>query len=107
MTQTTARSLLDSVAQIEPIIRRYADQAETDRSLPDPAHQAMLGAGLFRMLCREVWAGCEVDVVSGFEALEAVSRIDCAAGWSRIAMAPSGMAAIFPDSTAREVFGQP
>jgi indole-3-acetate monooxygenase len=55
---------------------------------------------------RGVLGGLEVDVVTGFEAMEAVSRIDSAAGWTlQIAAAPVGLAALFPDTTAREVYG--
>ena len=107
MTQVISRSVLETVAQLEPLIRQHAAEAEANRGLHPQVHHAMLEAGLFHMFVPRSQGGLELDVVSGFEALEEVSRIDSAAGWNlQIAAAPIGMAAIFPDATARELFAQ-
>ena len=107
MTQVLSRSLRETVASIEPTIRQHAAEAEANRGLSKPVHQAMLDAGLFSMFVPRSLGGLEVDVVTGFEAIEEISRIDSAAGWNlQIAACPIGMAAIFPDDTVREIFAQ-
>ncbi len=108
MTQTLAPSLLEAVARLEPIIRQHADEAEENRNLSKAVHDAMVDAGLFGMFVPRSLGGLETDVVSGFEAIEAVSRIDSAAGWNlQIAAAPIGMSVLFPEATVRDVFANP
>ncbi len=105
MTQAIALSPMDAVREIEPIVRQYAAQAEAERGLAKPVHEAMLRTGLFSMFTPRGLGGLEVDPVSGFEAIEELSRIDSAAGWNlQIAVAPGGMGVIFPDDAVREVY---
>lgn len=105
VTQTISPSLLDEVKRIEPIIREHAAEAEAQRSLSRTVHEAMVDAGLFRVFVPRSLGGLEVDIVTGFEVLEEISRIDSAAGWNlQIATAPTATAAIFPESTVREVY---
>ncbi len=108
MTQTMTRSLIDSVARIAPILREHAAEAEERKTLSAAAHEAMVNAGLFRMFVPRALGGLEVDVVSGFEAIEAVARIDSAAGWNlQIGSAPTGIAALLSDGAAKEIFSAP
>ena len=46
----TADSLLSEVERIRPILEECGPQAEAERALPDAAYDAMLDAGLCRML---------------------------------------------------------
>jgi alkylation response protein AidB-like acyl-CoA dehydrogenase len=100
--------LLDKVAEIEPVIREQAAAAEEARTLTKEAHGAMRQAGLFRMFVPKALGGLEVDAVSGFEAIEAVSRIDSAAGWNlQIGAAPVAILALLPEAGVREICADP
>ena len=50
MTQVISRSVLETVAQLEPLIRQHAAEAEANRGLHPEVHQAMLEAGLFDLV---------------------------------------------------------
>ncbi len=105
MTQLLTRSPMAAVAELESLIRAHAAEAETNRGLSKPVHQAMVDAGLFRMFAPRALGGLETDAVSGFEAMEEISRIDSAAGWNlQIAASPIATAALFPEETVRNIF---
>ncbi|MGX2041206.1 acyl-CoA dehydrogenase family protein [Methylocaldum sp. MU1018] len=102
----TIDSLLRTVREIEPIIRRYASEAERDCKLPAPVAKAMQEAGLYRLWRPKAFGGFEVEPVSALRAIEEVSRIDSAAGWNlQIAIAHDMFAPWFGDRAAREIFG--
>ena len=107
MTQVITRSPMEAVRELEPIVRRHAAEAEANCGLSKEVHEAMMRAGLFRMFVPRNLGGMEADAVSGFQAMEELSRIDSAAGWNlQIAAAPVGLSALFPDETTREVFAK-
>jgi len=103
MSQTDA--LLQAVREIEPILRQYAAEAEQERKLSVPVAKAIQDAGLYRMWRPKVLGGFELDPVSGLRVIEAVSRIDSAAGWNlQIAVAHDLFAPWFGDKAAAEIF---
>lgn len=102
---STTDSLLAVIRKIEPIIRQYAPDAERDRKLAAPVAKAMHQAGLYRLWRPKAFGGFELDPVSGFRIIEAVSRIDSAAGWNlQIAVAHDMFAPWFGDQAAQEIF---
>ncbi|MCK9620126.1 MAG: acyl-CoA dehydrogenase family protein [Methylobacter sp.] len=102
---STTDSLLTAIRKIEPIIRQYAPDAERDRKLAAPVAKAMHQAGLYRLWRPKAFGGFELDPVSGFRIIEAVSRIDSAAGWNlQIAVAHDMFAPWFGDQAAQEIF---
>lgn len=104
---TAIETLLEAVRDITPIIRKHADAAERERKMAEPVARAMQQAGLYRMWRPKVFDGFELDPVSGFRIIEAVSRIDSAAGWNlQIAAAHDLFAPWFGDQAAREIFGR-
>lgn len=109
MTHATAsRPIVDRhaiISQVEPAVRMYAQDSENNRTLHSVIHQALIDARLFKMFVPVEVGGLGLDVVTGFEILEEISRIDSAAGWTlQIAAAPVGMTALFEDDTVRELF---
>jgi alkylation response protein AidB-like acyl-CoA dehydrogenase len=78
----TAEALLGEVERIRPILEECGPQAEAERALPDAAYDAMLDAGLFRMQSPKAFGGLELHPVEVYRVVEAVSRIDSAAGWN-------------------------
>lgn len=98
-------SLLRAVRDIEPIIRQYAAEAERDCKLSAAVARAMHEAGLYRLWRPKALGGFELDPVSGLRIIEAVSRIDSAAGWNlQIAVAHDMFAPWFSDRAAAEIF---
>jgi len=102
---TTTDTLLRAVQEIEPIIRQHAPEAERERRLASPVAETMRQAGLYRLWRPKAFGGFELDPVSGLRLIEAVSRIDSAAGWNlQIAVAHDMFAPWFSDQAAREIF---
>jgi alkylation response protein AidB-like acyl-CoA dehydrogenase len=108
MSQTSTSPLLKSVAEIAPVLRLNSAEAEETRTLPKASYDAMVEAGLFRMFIPKSLGGLQTDVVSGFEAIEAVARVDSAAAWClQIGAATVGIAALLPEAGVQEVFSNP
>ncbi len=77
-----AETLLSEVERIRPILEECGPQAEAERALPDAAYDAMIDAGLFRMLSPKAFGGFELHPVEAYRVVEAVARIDSAAAWN-------------------------
>jgi alkylation response protein AidB-like acyl-CoA dehydrogenase len=100
-------SLLDAVRQAEPVIRAHATEAERERRLSDPVADAMRARGLYRLWRPRDFGGLEVDPMTAFQVLEAVSRIDSAAGWNlQLSSGIDAIGAWFPDDGAKEIYDQ-
>ncbi|MDX6644729.1 MAG: indole-3-acetate monooxygenase, partial [Miltoncostaeaceae bacterium] len=106
MSTRTTETLLDAVAEIGPIIREHASEAETGRRLAAPVMEALRGAGLFRMFLPRSLGGLEVDPVTFAWATEAVSRHDPAAGWVlQAGNTGDWWAARLPEEGVEEIYG--
>lgn len=104
-SMSTVDNLLNTVREIEPLMRQYAAEAERERRLAAPVAQAMHEAGLYRLWRPKALGGFELDPMSGLRIIEAVSRIDSAAGWNlQIAVAHDMFAPWFGDQAAQEIF---
>ena len=107
-TSSTSASLEDLVAQVEPILREFAPQAEAERRPAPEAMAALLDAGLMRTWIPRVYGGMELDVVPALQLFERIARIDSAAGW--IVANQNGfstLGAMFPEETTAEMFADP
>jgi indole-3-acetate monooxygenase len=103
---STTETLLDAVAELGPVIREHAGEAEAGRRLAAPAMEALRGAGLFRMLLPRSLGGLEVDPVTFAQVAEALSRHDPAAGWVlQAGNTGAWWGARLPDEGAEEIFG--
>ena len=78
----TRGTLLAAVERVRPILEAHADEAERERTLPEPAWRALHDEGLFVLKAPRELGGHEADPLTQLEVLEAVSRIDTSAGWS-------------------------
>ena len=66
----------------------------------------MIDAGLFRMLSPKAFGGLEIHPVEAFRVVEAVARIDSAAGWNlNQSYSISGACAWLPKEGGEELFG--
>ena len=81
MTTTTTLSptldeVLAAVERIRVVLEQHAAQAESERHLSDAYYDAMIGAGLFRLLVPHAFGGYQFAPVDAYRVWEAVSRID-------------------------------
>ncbi|HLZ71512.1 MAG TPA: acyl-CoA dehydrogenase family protein [Dehalococcoidia bacterium] len=107
-TTSTAPTVDEMVAQVEPTLRQYTAQAEADRRLAPEAIEALHDAGVFRSMLPKAYGGLEMDPVCALRLFEAIACIDGAAGW--IAANQSGISTLpmlFPAACGDELFAQP
>lgn len=76
------RDLLAAVQALAPRLREAAKEIEASRSLGEPLVQAMVDAGLYRMLLPRALGGGELDPLTYFDVIEALAQADSAAAWS-------------------------
>jgi alkylation response protein AidB-like acyl-CoA dehydrogenase len=101
----TLPALLATVEDLAPLIEASAEESERSRRLAMPVVEAMSRAGLFRLWVPRALGGAEADVATVVRVVEAVSRIDGAAGWClTIAGNTSLPAGYLPPQAARDIF---
>ena len=76
------QQLIDRVRELAPVIREHADDAERERRLSKPVHDALVAAGLQRLLTPRSLGGLEADLVTCARVVEEVALIDSAAAWA-------------------------
>ena len=97
--------LFAKIDEIAPLIRENALEAERQRRLSPEVAEALRDAGLFRMFRPQSRGGFELDPVTAFRLIEAVSRIDGATGWNvGISNASEPFGAWLADAASEEVF---
>lgn len=97
----------DAVERAAPAIEQGREDGERERRLPDATAAALREAGLFKLWTPREYGGDEVDLPSFMEAVEEVSRIDGAAGWTFANLAAGAvLTAFLPGEGARGVYGR-
>src|SRR5690349_7725685 len=71
----------EMIGKVEPVLRKYAAQAEADRRLAPEAVNATLDAGLMRTWIPKAYGGLEMHPIAALQMFEAIARIESAAGW--------------------------
>lgn len=98
--------IFDTVAALAPQIEAAADENERNRRLSGQLVGAMARAGLFRLWRPRSLGGAESDPTTVLRVVEAVARIDGAAGWCVcIAGNTSLPCGRLPKAAAREILG--
>jgi len=100
------RVLMDAVESVRPILEANAQAAEESATLPQGSVEALYDSGLLRLKLPHVLGGAEADPIIQLDVLEAVSRIDPAAGWCLMIGAASvgSLGAFLPDDSIEEIF---
>jgi alkylation response protein AidB-like acyl-CoA dehydrogenase len=97
--------LLAEVASIAPILAEHAPLSEKLGRLDAPSLEALRGTRLISMFCPRELGGLEADPVTAILVLEALARIDGAAGWTLGILSSSPWAgAYLPAASARQMF---
>ena len=88
------------------VIAPLATQIEAGRRLPAPAVDALVRAGVFKLLVPKVYGGSQAHPATMIAVIEAIARADGSAGWCTMVGATSGLMSVHLDEAiAREVYG--
>jgi indole-3-acetate monooxygenase len=99
---TPIKDYLESVAELAPLVDAEAARADREGRLSDAVVEAFHRAGLCRMLLPEADGGGGLRLGDTFRVVEAMARVDGAAGWNlAIAANTLGMVASMPDPASR------
>ena len=106
-TMLRDRAALLSVAEdLGPLIRDHAGEAEQNRRLSPAVAEALVDAGLYRLLLPRSLGGLEVDPVTCSEIVERIAGYDSAAGWSlQAGNVGAYWAARLPAEGTEEIYG--
>ncbi|HEY7495552.1 MAG TPA: acyl-CoA dehydrogenase family protein, partial [Candidatus Tectomicrobia bacterium] len=103
-----ARSTLSAVHDLLPLIARHADDAERERRLARSVVDALVNAGVFRLLVPTALGGAGASPLEFCEVIETVSTVDGATGWCVMISGCYGyFAGLLPPPAAVEIFGVP
>ena len=107
MGEIFSSGLLAKVEELAPLIEASADESERSRRLALPVVEAMSRAGLFRLWVPRSLGGAEADIATVVRVVEAVSRVDGAAGWClTIAGNTCLPAGYLPSRAARDIYAR-
>ncbi|MBA3530702.1 MAG: acyl-CoA dehydrogenase family protein [Ardenticatenales bacterium] len=107
-TVSLSDSLIAAAREMAPLVAASAEEAEQARRLPQPLVDAMVEAGLFRMVMPASLGGAEADPLTIMRVIEEVAQADGAAGWSLMIGSTSAIVvAYLPEQDARALFGNP
>jgi alkylation response protein AidB-like acyl-CoA dehydrogenase len=97
--------LVEAARALAPRIEATAEQIEHDRAIPRALVDALIDAGLFRMLLPRSLGGIELDLPTYVKVIEEVARADASVGWCLgQANGLCGHIAYADQAVAREVF---
>ncbi len=97
---------LKTVHQLAETIDGYAAEGEQLRRLAPPLHEALLKAGLFRMLLPKSYNGLEVDPLTFLRTIGAVAQLDGSTAWCLCQGNGCAMvSAYLNDGIATKIFG--
>jgi alkylation response protein AidB-like acyl-CoA dehydrogenase len=102
-----AHSTLSAVRDLAPLIAQHADVAERERQLARPVVDALINAGVFRLLVPSALGGAGANPLEFCEVVEAVSTVDGSTGWCVMISGCYGhFAGLLPSLAATEIFGK-
>lgn len=91
-----------AAAEIAP----WAHEIEAGRRLPPAVVDALVRAGVFKLLVPRAYGGAETSLATFVAVIDEIARADGSAGWCAMIGASSGlMAGFLSDAVARTVYG--
>lgn len=97
------------VARVKVAAEAIAPEIETieaARTLTRPAVDALVAAGVFKLLVPRVYGGAEAELATTLAVIEELARVDGSVGWCAMIGITSGLISVYLDeAVAREVFG--
>jgi Acyl-CoA dehydrogenase, N-terminal domain len=90
-----------------PLIKEHADSGERERHLMDPVVEALRDSGLYRIRVPRHLGGLQVDPLTFYHVVEALSRVDGSAGWCMFNSGALPISTAFlHDDAADEIFAK-
>ena len=87
------------------VIAPQLDQIETERRLPQPAVDALVDAGVFKLCVPRVYGGAQAHPATVLAVIEELAKLDGSVGWCAMIGATSGLMSVYlDDAIAREVY---
>ncbi|MDB5212099.1 MAG: hypothetical protein JWO86_26 [Myxococcaceae bacterium] len=98
-------TLLARARAAAEVIAPLATQIEAARRLPATAVDALVRAGVFKLLVPKVYGGSQAHPATMIAVIEAIARADGSSGWCTMVGATSGLMSVHLDeAVAREVY---
>jgi 3-hydroxy-9,10-secoandrosta-1,3,5(10)-triene-9,17-dione monooxygenase len=103
--EPTTEQLLHRVAELRPLLRANAAQAEADRRVPDQNIEALRAADVFRIMQPRRWGGLERDFTTFMKVSDEVGRGDGSTAWVTALMnVCAWLVGLYPEQAQREVW---
>lgn len=108
VSEPTGRGdIVQAAREMMPRIRGYAEQIEREGCLPGELVRALAEMGVFRMLAPRAIGGGEIDPLTHFEVIEALSQADGSVGWCSVIGSGGGwMSAFLRRDVGYELIGR-
>lgn len=98
--------ILERARRVAAEIAPWAHEIEAGRRLPRAVVDALVQAGVFKLLVPRAYGGAETSLATLVAVLDEIARADGSAGWCAMIGASSGlMAGFLSDDVARTVYG--
>ncbi len=103
----TPDELVAAAAALVPMLREQQDEADRIGHYVPAVHQAMLDAGLYRIVQPKMFGGLEMDLTTLLRVTAQIARGHPSSGWCYCLSASHSLAlaAHWPEETQREFFG--
>lgn len=106
MSEIVGRSVLEGVAELLPVLRERAQEAEDARSVPAESIKALAETGFFRMLQPARFGGMEADPVTFYQVVRMIASACGSTGWvASVIGVHAWQLALFPAAAQDEVWG--
>src|ERR1700704_1104247 len=80
-TRPTANSLLAGARELAPLLRSEAAAAQRAGPPPPAGHDALVKAGLYRLVTEEGLGGADLSLPETMRVLETIAEADGSTGW--------------------------
>lgn len=105
---TSAIASLQTVRDLEPLIRKHTASAEAERKMAPAVMSALVDSGALRMWIPKAFDGSEMEPNASLDIMEAFARVDPATGWVvSNCVFISIMGQFLPTAVVGEILGNP
>jgi alkylation response protein AidB-like acyl-CoA dehydrogenase len=102
-----SEGVLEAARRLAPQIAAASDQIEEQRRLAPEVVEALVDAGLFRMLVPRSLGGAETELLTFARVIETIAQADASTAWCLCqASGTSMVSAYLPPASARAIFGR-
>jgi 3-hydroxy-9,10-secoandrosta-1,3,5(10)-triene-9,17-dione monooxygenase len=106
VSEKVGQPVLDAVAELLPVLRERAQEAEDARSVPAESIKALTETGFFRLLQPARFGGIEADPMAFYEAVRMIASACGSTGWvASVVGVHAWQLALFPAAAQDEVWG--